>query len=65
MDQLMCTNIKLKYHLLKAEKCSLVLPARLSSGRRESVQIPIRLLCCILSSRVPNEVAVNISWDLF
>ena len=28
---------------------------------REERQIPIRLLYCILSSRVPNEVGVNIS----
>ena len=33
----------------------------LSLGRRESGQIPIRLLYCILSSRVPNEVGVNIN----
>ena len=29
------------------------------SGRRKSGQIPIRLWCCILSSRVLNEVGVN------
>ena len=39
--------------------------ARLSLWRRESGQIPIRLLCCILSSRAPNEVGVNINWDVF
>ena len=39
--------------------------ARLSLGRRESGQIPIRLLYCILSNRVPNEVSVNINWDAF
>ena len=30
------------------------------SCHRESGQIPIRLLCCILSSRAPNKVGVNI-----
>ena len=39
----------------------LVLQARLSRGRRESGQVPIRLLCCILSSRAPNEVGVNMN----
>ena len=39
--------------------------ARLSCGKRESGQVPIRLLCCILSSRAPNEVSVNINWDMF
>ena len=39
--------------------------ARLSLGRRESGQIPIWLLYCILSSRAPNEVGVNINWDAF
>jgi len=39
--------------------------ARLSLGRRESGQIPIRLLCCTLSSKAPNEVGVNINWDTF
>ena len=43
----------------------LVSQARLSLGRRESGQIPIRLLYCILSSRAPNEVGVNINWDAF
>ena len=38
---------------------------RLSRGKRESGQILIRLLYCILSSRVPNEVGVNINWDTF
>ena len=38
---------------------------RLSCGNRESGQIPIRLLYCILSSRAPNEVGVNINWDAF
>ena len=38
---------------------------RLSRGKRESGQIPIRLLYCILSSRAPNEVGVNINWDVF
>ena len=33
---------------------------RLSRRRRKSGQIPIRHLYCILSSRVPNEVGVNI-----
>ena len=36
-----------------------------SLGRRESGQILIRLLYCILSSRAPNEVGVNINWDTF
>ena len=38
---------------------SVVSQARLSLGRRESCQIPIRLLYCVLSSRVPNEVGVT------
>ena len=37
----------------------------LSLGRRESGQIPIRLLYCILSSRATDEVGVNINWDAF
>ena len=41
------------------------LQARLSLGRRESGQIPIRFLYCILSSRAPNKVSVNINWDVF
>ena len=40
----------------------LILQARLSLGRRESDQIHIRLLYC---SRVPNEVGVNMNWDVF
>ena len=44
---------------------NLVLQARLSLGRRECGQIPIRLLYCILSSRVPNEVGVSINWNVF
>ena len=37
----------------------LVSRARLSYAGRESGQTPIRLWCCILSSRVLNEVGVN------
>ena len=37
----------------------------LSLGRRESGQIPIRLLYWILSSRATNEVGVNINWYAF
>ena len=43
----------------------LVSQARLSLRRRESGQIPIRLLYCILSSRAPNEVGVSINWNAF
>ena len=39
----------------------IVSQARLSLRRRESGQIPIRLLYCILSSRAPDEVGVNIN----
>ena len=47
-------------------KClAIVLRARFSRGERESGQIPIRLLYCILSSRASNEVGMNISWDAF
>ena len=38
---------------------SIVSQARLSRGGES---LPIRLLCCILSSRAPNEVGVNINW---
>ena len=34
-------------------------------GGESSGHIPIRLLYCILSSRAPNEVGVNINWDGF
>ena len=44
---------------------TLVSQPRLSRGKRDSGQIPIRHLYCILSSRVPNEVGVNINWDAF
>ena len=36
-----------------------------SQAGRESGQIPVRLLYCILSSRAVNEVGVNINWDAF
>ena len=39
----------------------LVSRARLSYTGRESGQIPIRLWCCILSSRAPKEVGVNMN----
>ena len=40
---------------------TIVSQARLSHREgRESGQVPIRLLYCILSSRVPNDVGVNI-----
>ena len=41
----------------------LVSQARLSRRRKESGQIPISLL--LSSSVLPNEVGVNISWDMF
>ena len=44
------------------DAAKLVSQARLSRRRRESGQIPISLL---LSSSVPNEVGMNISWDMF
>ena len=43
------------------DAAKLVSQARLSRRRRESGQIPISLL---LSSSVPNEVGVSISWDV-
>ena len=43
----------------------LVSQARLSLRSRESGQIPIRLLYCIVSSSISNEVGVNINWDVF
>ena len=39
----------------------LVTQAGVSRGERESGQIPIRLLCCLVSSRAPSEVVVSCS----
>ena len=50
---------------LKKPRVGTSLAGQTLTGRRESGQIPIRLLYCILSSRVPNEVDVNINWDTF
>ena len=46
-------------------KACIVSQPRLSRGKREFGQIPIRLLYCILSSSASNEVGVNINWDMF
>ena len=46
--QLVCCNVSLRPD---------------SHAGRKSGQIPIRFWCCKLSSRVPNEVGMNINWS--
>ena len=52
---------------LTSGRCSLKLvsQARLSLGEGKSGQIHVWFLYCILSSRAPDEVGMNINWDAF